>query len=321
MVGVMFAGLLAMSSGGVVTGEAVKAGQTQLGGSAANMLAFKASEGGKSAPSCLSFPLPTTPSGPRWTKRYIDPISAAVGIAMEVNVTVWRQPCGEGRSAVLVTLSPATPASTYCPSSVTIIQGASELSSIHVAKDADARRLVCGNIWDPVTGWLFNLDSVQLNPDKSFILVDSNFTGDGRLSVPAYDPAAYGSTPAPGSITKDYSGSWFTPGEQVKNQGWALIFNEELKMAGAYWFTGSVDGKSLEWFTVVGSYEGDTAVMDIYKTKDVTFIGATGSTARFGSFTIEFESCSKGVATYNMADGRKGSLPIERLIPAPEGCR
>ena len=264
-------------------------------------------------PTCLNFPLPTTPVGPKWTKRFEQS-------GRKTDLTFWRHPCGQGESVVLVTLTPVTSDASFCTGGSNIIQNGVQLSSVYIVKGEGISDVVCGPVLITQTGWVNNLDTQQLDHDLGFIWVDRDFPGDGRISIPAYNPSDYNVAPPPAKITKDYSGSWFTASEQIKNQGWALVFNDEAKMAVAYWFTGSTDGKSLEWFTVVGSYEGDTAEMDIYKTKDVTFVGATGSTMPFGKFTIEFESCSRGVATYDMADGRKGSLPIERLIPAPAGC-
>lgn len=265
-----------------------------------------------SAQQCLNFPLPTTPVGPRWTKRY-------TRYGKSADVTVWRQPCEDGTSFVLVTLKPVGGPAWICKPDA-VIQGGVQFSDVSYQQAVNGFDTICGDIFVPVTGWLKARSPDGFDPDKSFTLISTHFTGDQRLAVPAFKPSDYDLAPPPAKITKDYSGSWFTASDEIKNQGWALVFNEELKMAVAYWFTGSTDGESLEWFTVVGSYEGDTAEMDIYKTRDVTFVGATGSTSPFGKFTIEFESCSRGVATYDMADGRKGSLPIERLIPAPEGC-
>lgn len=265
------------------------------------------------APSCLTFPLPTTPSGPKWTKRF-------ERTGRKTDLTFWRQPCGQDKSVVLVTLTPVTSDAYFCTGGSDIIQNGVQLSSVYVVTGERITDNVCGPVLITQTGWVNNLDTQQLDHNLGFTWVDTSFAGDGRVSIPAYKPSDYNVAPPPAKITKDYSGSWFTDSNQIQNQGWALIFNEEMKMAIAYWFTGSADGKSLEWFTVVGSYQEDKAEMDIYRTRDVTFLGATGSTSPFGKFTIDFESCSKGVATYDMADGRKGSVPIERLIPAPAGC-
>lgn len=274
--------------------------------------ALNAGEMKASAAECLTFPLSTTPTGPRWTKRYTRSNKSA-------DVTVWRKPCADSTSFVLVTIKPVAGSPFVCSPDATI-QNSVQYSNLAYSQNSRGTDSICSDVFVPVTGWLNVRSPAGFDQNKAFTLVSNYFTGDQRINVPAFDPSAYNLAPPPAKITKDYSGSWFTASEQIKNQGWALVFNEELKMAVAYWFTGSVDGKSLEWFTVVGDFDGDTAEMDIYKTKDVTFIGATGSTSPFGKFTIEFESCSKGLATYEMEDGREGSLPIERLIPAPAGC-
>lgn len=314
IMGVLLAGALALS--GPSLNADIEAMAAELAQAKEEITLMQAKTGpDKALPAgCLTFPLPTTPVGPKWTKRYDR-------LGKLTDVIVWRQPCSGGKSVVLVTLKPVTSNAYFCSTNTNIIQGDSQLSSIYVVKGTRSTDYVCGDVLIPVTGWINNLDSQQLDHDKGFTLVINYFTGNGRLAIPAYDPAAYSVGPPPAAISKDYSGSWFTNVATVQNQGWALIFNEELRMGAAYWFTGSADGKSLEWFTAVGDYQNATATLDVFKTTGVTFAGATGESVEFGTLKIEFESCSSGLATYDLHDGRKGSLTMERLLPAPNDCK
>src|SRR3954468_21008101 len=56
------------------------------------------------AASCVSDPLPTTPSGPTWTQTLSVPTisqSGVVGANEDVTLTFWRTPCGANSSALI----------------------------------------------------------------------------------------------------------------------------------------------------------------------------------------------------------------------------
>lgn len=313
-IGIILAGLVAMS--GPSQNADIQALEDTLAHYQDQVVVMQA----KTAPSkalpanCLTFPLPSKPVGPSWTIRFD-------WFGKLSDIIIWRMPCSGESSVVLATVKPISADAYYSGANTNIIQGDTQLSSVYFVKGEKTSDFISGDILIPMTGWINVLDSQQLDHNKAFTLVNKYFTGNGRLSVPAYDPSDYNVEPLPASITKDYSGSWFTNSASIQNQGWALVFSEELNFGAAYWFTGSKDGKNLEWFTAVGEYDGDTATLDVFKTTGVTFAGSTGESVEFGTLKIEFENCSNGLATYDLADGRKGTLPMTRLLPAPEGCR
>ena len=60
--------------------------------------------------------------------------------------------------------------------------------------------------------------------------------------------------------------------------------------------------------------------MELWETKYVTFGGTIGVSKEVGTLKFTFTSCNRGLAEWEFNDGRKGYLPIGRMIPAPTGC-
>lgn len=265
---------------------------------------------------CLAFPLPTTPTGPKWTSRW----SKANGD--HVDVTIWRKACSGSQSVVLVTLKPVSTNGPFiCGTSTTFTatQGDVQATSTRFSDEPAGYRNICVNLQTPITGWL----SVQMTPlfdhNKAFELHAREFPSQ-EISVPAYDPTKYNLTPPPLNITHEFSGSWYYSGYEVQNQGWFLEFNPEHQIAIAAWFTGDDTADHLKWYTSSGTFSGDVATMELWETKYVTFGGTTGVSKEVGTLKFTFTSCNRGLAEWEFEDGRKGSLPIDRMIPAPTGC-
>lgn len=273
----------------------------------------------KSVPAgCLtaaSYPLPTEPVGPKVTSRWRKSNGDAV------DVTVWRKPCSNADSVALVTFKPVSTNGPFIcgtTSTFTIIQDAVQSTSTSITDDERGHAAICLNLYMPITGVLNARMQPTFDHNKAFTVRAREFAAP--LEVPAFDPTQYDLTPPVLRITHEFSGSWYYIGQDVQNQGWFLEFNPANKIALAAWFTGDETADQLMWYTANGSFTGNEATMDLYQTKYVMFGGSTGITTKTGSLKFTFTNCTTGVAEWEFDDGRAGSLPIHRMIAAPEGC-
>lgn len=265
---------------------------------------------------CVSIPLPSTPTGPTYSAVYQRNSETA-------DFVVWRVPCGATRAEAqtLVRISPRTGSPFVC--SFTILQAGIQFDSITFQRSTSLSDSICSDVLVPITAFIptSTASGVRFDDDAAFTIIytssGSNSAGI-RLEVPAYDPALYGVEPPAFEIKPGMSGAWNTAG--VAAQGWYFDINQSGKVFAAAWFTGSQNGLSLDWYSALGTYAGDAVTATLFRSTGVGFAqGSTATTAPFGTLTFEFESCTSGVATWQMNDGRTGSLPIRKLLPPPAG--
>lgn len=264
---------------------------------------------------CVAFPLPTTPSGPTAEGLYLRSNETA-------DVIVWRVPCGADRAQAqtLITFRPRTGSPFVC--SMTVLQNGLQYDLTALRRSPSSGDSLCGDLLLPVTAYIppTSTSGVAFDDDAAFTLIYTPTSTSGlRLEVPAYNPALYGVQPPSFTIKPGMSGAWNTAG--VAAQGWYFDINESGKIFAAAWFTGSQNGLSLDWYSALGTYAGDSVTTTLFRSSGVGFAqGSTATTAPFGTLTFEFESCTSGVATWQMNDGRTGTLPIRKLLPPPAGC-
>lgn len=265
---------------------------------------------------CVSIPLPSTPTGPTYSAVYQRNNETA-------DFVVWRVPCGATRAEAqtLVRIIPRSGSPFVC--SFTILQGGIQFDSIAFQRSTSLTDSICSDVLVPITGYIppSTASGVRFDDDAAFTIIGSSLGSSSpgiRLEVPAYDPALYGVEPPAFEIKPGMSGAWNTAG--VAAQGWYFDINQSGKVFAAAWFTGSQNGLSLDWYSALGAYAGDSVTTTLYRSSGVGFAqGSTATTTAFGTLTFEFESCTSGVATWQMSDGRTGTLPIRKLLPPPAG--
>lgn len=266
--------------------------------------------------SCLTFPLPTEPTGPMWTTRYTRSDGAAT------DMTFWRIACNPSESVVMVTLNPVGDDGPFLcgtTTSFSVLQNGVQATGVGIVHDDQGYQAICGNLYAPVTGWLNVTMAPGFDPNGAFTVQSSGF--ERRFQMPAYDPTQYDLTPPELRLTHEFSGSWYNREGKVVNQGWFLEFNWDSKIALAAWFTGNEDATELMWYTAQGRIEGNVAKMDLYRTKYVTFGGTTGVTQKVGWIDMTFTSCDEGIAEWQFNGKARESLKINRMIAAPSDCQ
>ena len=118
--------------------------------------------------------------------------------------------------------------------------------------------------------------------------------------------------------------AWYNP--MTDGQGFFITVFPDLNVVNLAWFTydtdlpANEDGSNLgsaghRWLTALGTYEGDTAVMNIEVASGGLFDTAAEVQRTIdGTITLTFSDCSSGLIEYNIPSiDRQGSVPIERV--------
>lgn len=118
--------------------------------------------------------------------------------------------------------------------------------------------------------------------------------------------------------------AWYYP--MTDGQGFFITVFPDLELVNLAWFTYDTDLPANEddanlgsaghrWLTALGSYEGDTAVLNITVASGGLFDTATEvQRTTDGTITLTFSDCSSGLIEYNIPSiNRQGSVPIERV--------
>jgi hypothetical protein len=119
------------------------------------------------------------------------------------------------------------------------------------------------------------------------------------------------------------TGTWYDP--ETNGQGFELSFETSLSSTDARtlfgtWYTydlPSDDPASQRWYAMQGSTSlGETnADFTIYQNTGGNFDAPPITTATaVGTGSIKFFSCSSGLFTYAMSDGRKGIVPLHNIL-------
>lgn len=90
-----------------------------------------------------------------------------------------------------------------------------------------------------------------------------------------------------------------------------------LLFGGWYTFDAATASKQ-HWYTLQGQVTSTSAsaIIPIYETLGGQFDAATPTTTTaVGEATLRFEDCNRGNLTYSFTDGRRGVIPLTRLLP------
>lgn len=83
------------------------------------------------------------------------------------------------------------------------------------------------------------------------------------------------------------------------------------------WFTyGNAAGDGPRWYTLQGNVGGLSSDVGIYRSEGGALASSVPATTELvGTATITFADCSHGQLHYAFDDGRRGNIPISRLLP------
>ena len=133
---------------------------------------------------------------------------------------------------------------------------------------------------------------------------------------------------APFIINAGLNDAWYFPG--TAGQGFFIIVFPYIQQLFLAWFTFDTErppddvtallGESgHRWLTAQGSFEGDTALLDIVETKGGIFDMSepepeNSDPGTVGSMEVIFKSCSGGLVKYNIPGlDLMGEVPIQRI--------
>jgi hypothetical protein len=127
------------------------------------------------------------------------------------------------------------------------------------------------------------------------------------------------------NINAGLNGSWYNPA--TSGQGFYIEVLPDLGLVSLAWFTydterpdesvpSNLGGAGQRWLTALGSYAGDTAVLDIEITKGGIFDQSPPLTASDlnGTIIFKFNDCKTGTLTYDIPQiGRQNTIPVQRI--------
>jgi len=130
------------------------------------------------------------------------------------------------------------------------------------------------------------------------------------------------------TINTAISDAWFFP--PTGGQGFFIIVWEERKEIFLSWFTydtvrppedvtAILGEPGHRWLTGQGSYEGDTALLDVFLTSGMIFDSdvppAESVQLEGATIKIVWIGCNEGLVEYNIPSlGLSGDIPIERIV-------
>ena len=120
-------------------------------------------------------------------------------------------------------------------------------------------------------------------------------------------------------VTRGFSGAWDQIDQESQGVNIQIIAqDDDSRVALAYWYTYGNDRKSA-WYLGIGQIIDNHIDFVLYHSEDVGFLenGRPGnnSVQSIGTMNISFESCSRGVVTFDTdhSEVGNGSFRIERL--------
>ena len=129
-------------------------------------------------------------------------------------------------------------------------------------------------------------------------------------------------------INAGLNDAWFN--KDTAGQGFFIIVFPDLGIVFLAWFTfeTSLPDESIvanlgwaghRWFTAVGSYSGDTTVLDIEFTSGGVFDSVEPKPDQIsggGTITVKFDDCENGTVTYDIPSiARMDVVSITRIVP------
>lgn len=260
-------------------------------------------------PSCLSTPLPTASRGEAVTR--VVPIggldnSSFTFYSENVNVTVWREACSNGKSAVLVRLDrPSTPANKFpqVPEPYLTING--QAIRVRMHQDANTRFAddVGLAIANDSTFVLENYGTPNINFDNALVLslvtaASSTQQFVHTFNLPAYNAATHPDGARQLEINGYVTGSYFDPSRA--GEGAVVEVGERTdgrRFIGFYWYTYDPAGNPI---FLVGNVDvandARTVTIPLLYIKGGGFAGnfnpATVNAQTWGNVRLEFPRCN-----------------------------
>ena len=164
---------------------------------------------------------------------------------------------------------------------------------------------------------LDDFGSLELNAGQDYYFVTQPFKSSetGEFFFVLAPPASF-------RVNRGLSGSWYYP--PTSGQGFLLDVLDELNLLSLAWFTfdlqrpdesatALIGEPGHRWMTALGSFDGDTANVDIYWASGMIFDSADpplNDEVRDGTMTIQFTSCIEGTLYYDL-----GSAMVSGIIP------
>lgn len=128
-------------------------------------------------------------------------------------------------------------------------------------------------------------------------------------------------------INPGLNGSWFNPA--TNGQGFFIDVLPNIPLVFLAWFTydttlpssnspATVGNAGHRWLTAQGSFEGNTATLDVVLSTaglfDSTTPVTTSAAGSYGTMTLTFQDCNTGTVDYNFFSiGQSGTIPISRI--------
>lgn len=271
---------------------------------------------------CLEPPLPTSPSGPTWTETF-ERRSSSGTLFWSAKATAWRHQCPDREPLLLMTFEPVEDTPFVCSTSFDVVQGGVQYSNFRLVTDpANRFSSVCGDLLVKSTFAVLQSDlDPRWNDTSPFTLF---WYSNLFLEVGAYQPSDYGEEDGSISLHGSLSGSWFDV--ERDGEGFVLEFGENPDglVAVLYWFTHR-EGVPY-WLIGIAPYErGQTTI-----TFDLLEFAGTGFGAEFdsdeveasdfGGISLEFDSCTTGVAAWETLGGEVGSFNLRRITSGLHGA-
>lgn len=108
----------------------------------------------------------------------------------------------------------------------------------------------------------------------------------------------------------------------MRGQGFALEVDVGQNLLAAGWYTASPSTGQLEWYTLLGSINGNSAEMSILRTTGVRFGEAAAvASPAIGSGRMTFTDGDHASFSYTLtAFNRSGSIELTRSLGTPSAC-
>lgn len=270
-------------------------------------------------PSCLDYPLSTTPTGP---SQFADFTAngALTGAAESARAIFWRRPCSGNNGAFLVTIQRLSPRDSIIQlPTLFVAQGASDVQARFVVEPNT--RAESHVLQSAVTATYV----IEFVPGGGTIDLDGGFTlrafyGGGSVingAINAYDANAYPEALQPIPIAGRFTGSWYDPAHP--GEGIFLEIGETGGSVVAFfaWFTYDQTGRPY-WLVGQAAVPPGTRTVSIptqyYSGGGFAgnFTAATGQS--WGTVTMTFPSCNALTLQFE-----SGTVPAG--IPSGSGTR
>ena len=259
-------------------------------------------------PSCLSYPLPTTPTGPVSTFIEVRLGNLDGNHEERVTVRLWRVACSGGRSATLIQfVRPSGASTTRFPSVPDAYGSQGSIVRRLLRLSVEPNTYISEQLGHPMVGnATFVLDAIPNSPfnfNQAFTLELVTRLGSQtaihQLAIPAYNAAQHPDATLALAIGGHVSGSWYDPAHG--GEGMIVEVGERASGAtyvGFAWYTYDAQGRPT-W--IVGNQDlpstpaRSVAIPALYLAGG-RFAGAFEpnalNAAAWGTVTLSFPSCN-----------------------------